>query len=213
MIQAISFDFDGTLVDSNAIKDSILAEVALSAGLRPEDLPQMHRHTRGMDRYGIFLYVAKQVCRRQEDAGELGARLAAEYSRRCHERVVATDYVAGYAAAMADLAKDYSCYINSATPESDLRRIVSERGMEPHFKGVFGNIGHKRRNLELIAAEAGLEPQALLHVGDGDDDLQAAQDFGCHFVAMVLQESRFSTTPDRRITSLAELPAIARSIT
>ncbi|NYT06561.1 MAG: HAD family hydrolase, partial [Methanomicrobiales archaeon] len=76
-------------------------------------------------------------------------------------------------------------YVVSATPEEEIRRIVSSRGLDSYFSGVYGSPGTKAAAIGTILAGEGVPPSSALFVGDAVNDLEAAQATGVRFAARV----------------------------
>ena len=106
---------------------------------------------------------------------------------------------------------------------SNLRGIIRELGLEPHFDFVLpsGAVGVAKPNpafYRLALEEAGVEPHQALMVGDSyRADVLGAWSAGMDAVWLDRHEGMSITPPDepmptdvRRIGSLAELPKIVR---
>lgn len=185
MIRCIVFDFDGTLVDSNAVKsrcfhtaivavDDPRAPAALAAALRA-----------GGDRYAIFAAVASALWRDPAAANAGARRLAAAYSRCCAEGVRRAAPRRGFRPTLAALhRRGIPLYVNSATPRVDLVPLLRARGMLASFAGVHGAPRDKLQNLRAVMRAQRLRPHQVAIVGDGADDHAAARSAGCRFVAI-----------------------------
>src|SRR5260370_35598041 len=99
MIRLVLFDFDGTLVDSNARKRACMRSTVAAL---PGGLAALARaRPRGGNRYTLFVEVARLL----EPSGEPGAiarrgrALAAAYTRCCARALPAAPGAAGGAAA------------------------------------------------------------------------------------------------------------------
>ena len=83
MIRLVVFDFDGTLVDSNGVKERCLQSTAASVPHGAELLPAIR--AAGGNRYHIFAELARQSNPEAAPkvAAALGRNLAAAYTRCC----------------------------------------------------------------------------------------------------------------------------------
>lgn len=207
MIRAAVFDFDGTLVPSNVIKEDSFYVVAAA-------FPGGHEHmqailsTKPGDRLVIWSRFAadRGIA---EQAGELVGR----YTTLCHARILATPERPAASAVLRTLREHgLRLYVNSSTPVEPLRAIAAARFPESVFDGVLGGYGCKLDNLRRVSEDAQLDPGAIVMVGDGVEDSEAAREFGCHFVG-VSGGTLAATHPGSVIDDLSDLPARLDSIT
>ena len=185
MFRLMVFDFDGTLVDSNGIKERCLEETVADLPEGPAALAQARRA--GGNRYQIF----SEVARRLNQGGDAGAvarrghQLAMDYGRRCARGIAAAPERRGSRAALAALKRrGLRLYVNSSTPQRDLRGLLRSRGLLSYFNGVAGSPRAKTDNLRKILAMERVSPRETVVVGDGADDLSAARSLGTWFVAV-----------------------------
>jgi phosphoglycolate phosphatase-like HAD superfamily hydrolase len=179
-LRCVAFDFDGTLVDSNAIKRGAYFEVLSRVPGSREVLERVLREHPGADRFGV-LGTAHRALAQRPGLPDLD-RLVAAYSSLCEERVSSCPALPGALAAVEALAARYALYVASATPEDALERIVALRGWRGFFRGVFGGPRSKLENLERLAHREQLLPEQVLYVGDARRDREAAAAFGCLFL-------------------------------
>jgi|GEM_PF-361860 len=212
MIRLVLFDFDGTLVDSNARKRACMR--ATVAAL-PGGLAALVRARRlGGNRYALFAEVARLL----EPSGAPGAiarrgrALAAAYTRCCARAIAAAPERRGARAALAALkARGIKIWVNSATPHADLLAIVRGRGLMPWLDGVLGGPAAKTANLRAALVAERIAPRHALMVGDGPDDLEAARALGTFFVA-ITAENRLAGKGPFAMRDLAALPALVDRI-
>lgn len=203
----VVFDFDGTLVDSTAIKHQ-----GYYAAL--EDCPSALRLLEEIlasppgDRYAVFRLLARRLANETAiDAELLARKWAARYTEFCERGIAVAPEIGGAASACSTLlANGFSLYINSATPEVDLRVIVNRRGMSHWFDGVYGGPCNKIENLSRILTATGVLPAQCVVVGDGRDDYAAAKQCNCAFlpVNQVGAPQDLYGLPDQITASLSE---------
>jgi phosphoglycolate phosphatase-like HAD superfamily hydrolase len=194
-IRCVVLDFDGTLVDSNAIKRRAFDDVLGPLGAGPEIVADTLARVSGTRSQviGAVMEALDRSGRLTGDAAEMTAKAVDAYTRLCEETISRCPEKAGAAAALARLGARYALYVNSDTPEDTLRRIVERRGWTGAFRGVCGRPAEKLENLGRIAAQEGLSPDALAMVGDSRRDQEAAREFGCRFIGVRSDGNDFSS--------------------
>lgn len=206
--RCVVFDYDGTLADSNRIKREAWFGVFARLGCdRAETAALLGEHPTA-DRYeliGVMLdALAGQARLPAGDRGELAADLARSYNDLCEDGQATCPEMPGAGELLRRLAPRLPLYVNSATPQEPLRRVVARRGWTPWFRGIFGRPREKADILRDILAAERLTPDALALVGDGPADWQAAQAVGCAFFAVgELTHAPYGS----RLEHLADLPA------
>jgi phosphoglycolate phosphatase-like HAD superfamily hydrolase len=99
--------------------------------------------------------------------------------------MLSCEFVAGAPELLERLVAAYPLYVASATPEGEIREIVSERGLDRFFAAVYGSPASKAEILRRILAENEYASDEVVFVGDALSDYNAALEVGAAFVARV----------------------------
>ena len=181
-LKVIVFDFDGTLIDSNRLKYDaffkLFPDDAYHAGMVREVLAQIGEASR----YEILEKILTRLDGRQtvlqHDVNELAERYNAivlDGAKRCSE-------MPGAAQTLKSLATAYRLYVSSTTPENPLKEIICFRKWTAYFADIFGYPKKKGATLRRILETENVDVKAVLVVGDGESDREAARENGCLFL-------------------------------
>jgi phosphoglycolate phosphatase len=209
MIRCVVFDFDGVLVDSNAVKRQAYSDIFSDFGPAAAGAVEgVLRADTEDDRFGVIraILTALPDPPLGEQLDHLVTEQAERYNRICEEHAGTCPEVAGASAALNRLGRSYPLYLISATPQDPLRRIVGRRGWSAHFRDVLGRPATKRENLTRVMQREGIEGGAIVLVGDGRRDLEAARGAGCRFVGVRNPFNDFDSADLTMIDDLRGLP-------
>ena len=179
-ISTVVFDFDGTLVDSNAIKRQGFFDVVADEPASTARMQAVLATVQG-DRHTIFeSYVAARSAFgiKGPDADALVRR----YSDHVDARVAEAPEMPGASEMLRGLHEaGLRVFISSATPLSNLAGIVERRRWRDWCDGLYGYPSRKSDTLKAIRAQLGIDIGSIAVVGDGADDLDSARAAGCSF--------------------------------
>ena len=181
---AIVFDFDGTLVQSNEIKTWAFGELYKENG---ENIVQQiityHKKHEGVSRFVKFRYWNENLLG-QSYTEEIGENLSRTYSQLVFDALVQAPYLDS---ALEFLKKHYQhipLFVASGTPEQELREIIKQRSIPHFFQGVFGSPATKTEILQGILTMHQLYADKVLMVGDALTDWEGAQGVGAEFIGI-----------------------------
>lgn len=188
-IRRIVFDFDGVLVDSNALKRRAYFDIFTSATPAGDVAACLAAHFDG-DRYDVIECVVGKLRQRGLEALPV-SEYAVAYGKRCDEQMAQRPETAGASHVLQRLATECALFVNSATPEASLHTYIEARGWTPHFRAVLGRPRSKVQNLMVIRSLDEADDSPIVFVGDRQSDLVAARTAGCCFVGMRSDDNDF----------------------
>ena len=206
MIKYVIFDFDGTLVDSNNIKEQTFFEVTDHLPNSKKILEKILSNPKIGDRYEIFKHFALKL---NLDFGILvdDKELARTYTLLCEERISKAESIQGVEKTLKELIEmGIKLFVSSATPEGTLNNILSKRDISYLFERAFGTPNTKEKHIESVIKTYKCSSCEILYVGDSEADRMAASNRSCQFFAIGVDYSRFKTKPKIISDSVLDLP-------
>lgn len=184
------FDFDGTLVRSNAIKREGFFEAAKGLTGARRELQAILSGPDPGDRRHVFKQLVEHLG--QGDP----AALIAKFSRYCQNKIARCPEVPGAKALLESLRGDArATFVNSGTPEDDLLATVTARGYAPYLDGVFGLPANKVENIYRALEASAATAETCVVIGDGEPDRAAALEVGCAFIGIRSDGNDFAVRP------------------
>ena len=212
-INSIVFDFDGVLIDSNVAKRDAYFEIFATLDNGESIVAEVLQQITDGDRYEIIsVILRKSSCSLQDNELRLmTSKYAQMYNRICEDFAITCPEMYGALEALKKLSLNFKLYINSATPEKPLNRIVQKRNWSKHFEGVLGRPRTKFENLKLIIEKEKIQASQMVFIGDQQGDLDAADKIRCEFIGVLTSTSVFLQIPRTTIDNpggLLELLAL-----
>ena len=179
------FDFDGVIVDSLGIKAEAFGNLFEEHG---QDIVRKvidyHLNNGGVSRYEKFKYYYSNLFGK-EITPEIINRLDKRYSSLVMEKVVAASAIDGVMDFIKRLKnKGKLCFLISATPEKEIRKIVRLRKIEGIFKEIVGSPKKKVENLRYLLDKYDIKPEEAVYFGDARSDYEAAVQNSVDFVGV-----------------------------
>ena len=184
--KTLVFDFDGTLVDSNHIKYNCFFLSTKKYKKHHEKLINIISKNKNFDRYDIFWEFGKQV---NIDNKEI-ENIIISYNVLVTEQIYKANEIKG-SSEIINIANKYkmNIYINSATPTSELKKIVKLRQIPVSIKNIYGKPNSKIKNMQdILLIEK--DKSHILFVGDGVLDKECAESFKLDFACIRNKENK-----------------------
>jgi phosphoglycolate phosphatase len=180
----VAFDLDGTLVDSRRDLASAVNRLRGERGLQPVSLAAVG----GMVGEGARVLVERALA--DTPPGDLDADLARFLEHYAAVCVDTTRPYPGVEALLHTAAARWPLAVLTNKPEGLSRRVLSALGLDSRFQVVVGGdtLPVRKPAAEAalhVARSLGVEPPALLLVGDSGVDARTASAAGCR-LALVL---------------------------
>ena len=202
MIRLLVFDFDGVLVDSNAVKQNAYREVLKEVPNGLPALAEAQKRFPEADRFGIlketFLLVKGPHANVEADV----RRAARRYNTICEEFTATCAEISGVSSVLPELLDSYNLAINSDTPQTPLQRVVIKRGWNTWFSHVLGRPKTKEENFSSLFQAHHVSAQQTVFLGDRERDRKAAINTKCLFVGMKNAFNNFQRQPQYMVSDL-----------
>ena len=112
-------------------------------------------------------------------------KLVNQFSTIVMDKVIACPEIPGAEMFIQENCLQHKCYINSATPQNEIRQIVSARGLQKYFFTVLGSPTSKSENLKKIRkSNPNVPTSGFLFFGDALSDLEAAKNNNLDFIGI-----------------------------
>jgi phosphoglycolate phosphatase len=208
MLKAIAFDFDGVLLESVDVKTQAFR--MLFSSEQPENLAKIidyHLRNGGISRFEKFRTIYQDILKRSLKESEF-ERLCERFAQLVVDEVVAAPWVPGAQEFLDGHRERYQLFVVSATPDAEIKEIVSRKGIQNYFSAVLGSPRKKAELLKELLETFHFKTDELVYVGDAINDWHAARHVGVSFIWRRTHE-KLPMLPEYRgpwIYSLISLP-------
>ena len=180
-LKVLALDFDGTLVESNKIKDNAFYSIFVEWPEHRDAMMKWHLANNTMVRQDKFRYFVEVILGQQGDY-ELIEKLTNKFSELSYKAIVDCSMVDGAQEFLDAFRNKVQMLLVSATPHNELKKILKARRLTRYFKEIQGGPINKVEVFKKIISVKKISPDEMLYIGDSPEDLQAAKTLGSHFV-------------------------------
>ena len=212
MIKVVVLDFDGVIVDSNALKERAFYDLFPGAG----EVHALIKTVLSDNRYGTRLDILREILEGQgKRASEIEALVpvyAAQYNNRVQQGILEVGVSRDVRATLTRLSHRYRLYLNSGTYAPALSETVENLNIGHFFQKAYGRPPFKEENLrEILTFEKAFSREVVV-VGDGEEDYQSATALHCPFIAIANGFNDWGKRPVLLASSLLQVPELVASI-
>ena len=180
-LKVVALDFDGTLVESNNIKDRAFRAIFSDWPEHTETMMRWHKKHDSIERREKFRYFVQEVLALPEQ-NDLIEKLISRFGELTKTAICECPSVKGAENFLEYFSKRIATYLVSATPQQDLNQIIKARGLAGNFKDIYGAPISKIEILKKIMLSENVSVDEILFIGDSTEDQQAAKFLGIRFI-------------------------------
>tara|TARA_X000000950_G_C13910714_1_gene658889 strand:- start:3227 stop:3877 length:651 start_codon:yes stop_codon:yes gene_type:complete len=210
----IGFDFDGTLFLSNEIKKKAFFLTTSKYNNGEIIIEKVLNNNQILNRYELFDLFAKEYRKEFPDSNLIDPKLLSNnYSEICFKHI--TQFIKPRAGMFEILEylleKKIVCYLISATPINDLKKIIYKLNLNKYFKDIFGAPQTKESLIRKIIVKERMNKDHFYYVGDDIKDYEASKVVGCNFIP-IADDNKFINLNGTSINNLSDLINIFEGI-
>ena len=209
----IGFDFDGTLYLSNSIKRKAFYLISSQYENGEKMIDKILNDNPFLNRYEIFKLFSKEYKIKFPNLKQIEPfELSTQYSKICFNHITKfTSPRKGIFEILNFLLdKKIGCYLISATPEYDLKKIVLNLDLNKYFKSVFGAPETKEEIITRIISNEEIPKKSFFYIGDNIKDFEVSQVVGCNFIP-ISDNEEFDKINQNVFNNLSDLIKIFES--
>ncbi len=183
-LQALFFDFDGVLVDSNSTKTGAFR--TLFAGYDKKSVAAIvayHKQHGGISRVEKIEYAHRHILKQPLSDAEL-VHWTTAYSELVVNRVIDAPWIDGAQEFLDSIQGALPIFVISGTPEDELRYIIERRNMTGYFHKILGSPIRKPEHIRNLLVSCKLVPERCVFIGDALTDYNAAKVAGLQFIGI-----------------------------
>jgi len=184
MIKTIIWDFDGVILDSNAVRDKgFVMTLSGYPSKQVDALLHYHRENGGLSRYHKFRYFFEEI-RGEQVTEEQIKELAHQFSVIMMKELAKPELLIEQTNSFIEAHHEkYNMHIVSGSDQEELRKLCSLLGIDQFFKSIEGSPTPKIDLVANILRKEKYDKNRCLLIGDSINDYEAAFKNKIHFQA------------------------------
>ena len=178
----ILWDFDGVIMDSNAVRDlgfeRVLADYPKDS---VAELMKFHHQNGGLSRYLKFRYFFEEVLKQEITEGKI-QELANSFSIIMKSLLVNPQLlIKDSLNFIKSNHQNYNMHIVSGSDQNELRFLCSEMNLSQYFKSIHGSPTAKKVLIKNLLHEFKYDVKDCILIGDSINDYEASIENGIDF--------------------------------
>lgn len=181
--QAILWDFDGVLMNSNKVRDMGFNEVLKDFPKQQvEDLLKFHQENGGLSRYVKFRFFFEKI-RKEQISEEEVKRWAQKFSEIMLKNLVNTELLILETLNFVKNNPKTPMHIVSGSDQEELRQLCEKLSIARFFRSIEGSPTPKKQLVGDLLERNEYVPENCILIGDSVNDFEAAHENGMAFMA------------------------------
>ena len=181
-LRVIIMDFDGVVIESNAVKTEAFQKVFSRFPEYTHVMMDFHSAHVSVSRFVKFEHLMGLMGKSSDT--ELMGTIAADFSNRVVQGILDVPLVPGAETFLTKVTQRVPVYLASVTPAEELALVLARRGLTRWFRRVYGCPPWTKPDaIRDVVVREGILPQDVLLIGDSAGDQRAAQEIGVRFLA------------------------------
>jgi len=183
-LKTILLDFDGTIINSNDIKDKAFETIFYKWPEHKYEMMKYHISNNHVDRNGKFKYFVEKVLK-IKNSETLISDLTKKFSDLTFQNIINAKMIKGSFNFIKYFHNKLPCYLISATPQAELKKIISTMGLNIYFKNIYGAPLNKEKVFRKILKFESIHPNQAVCIGDSQEDFSSAHSIGIPFIQRI----------------------------